>query len=209
MEYISDPGAIEKKSYEIIESHVHRGKFDEREWAIVRRVIHSVADFEYADIIKFSEKAVEAGLAAMRRGCRIVTDTRMAKAGISWKALEASGCVVKCYADYPEVASESRKLGITRAMASIMEAEREAIDGIFAIGNAPTALFKLLELAKEGRIKPDLVIGVPVGFVGAAESKEALAASKIPHIITRGRKGGSTVAVAIVNALLSMLENEN
>ncbi|RKL62117.1 precorrin-8X methylmutase [Thermoanaerobacteraceae bacterium SP2] len=209
MEYVRDPLEIEKKSFEIIEGHVDRRKFDEKEWAIVRRVIHSVADFEYAGIMDFSEEAVEAGLAAMRRGCRIVTDTRMAEAGINRKALEAAGCVVKCYVDYPDVAAKSRELSITRAMASIMAAAQDGGGGIFAIGNAPTALFKLLELAEEGRIKPDLVIGVPVGFVGAAESKEALVASGIPYIVAWGRRGGSTVAVAIVNALLYMLKDEN
>ncbi|MDI3481364.1 MAG: precorrin-8X/cobalt-precorrin-8 methylmutase [Tepidanaerobacteraceae bacterium] len=209
MEYVRDPAAIEKTSYEIIESHVDRGRFDEREWAVVRRVIHTVADFEYADIMNFSKDAVEAGLCAMRRGCRIVTDTRMAKAGINRKALEAVGCSVKCYIDDPDVAAESGKLKITRAMASIMAAARDGRDGIFAIGNAPTALFKLLEMAEEGRIKPDLVIGVPVGFVGAAESKQALEASGLPFILTRGRKGGSTVAVAVINALLYMSNSEN
>lgn len=205
LKYIKDPRLIEKKSFEIIESCIDRANFDDKELAIVKRVIHATADFEYARILKFSKEAVDEGLNALRKGCRIITDTRMTEAGINKRALKAAGCEVGCYIDHPDAARISRELGITRAMASIIMAAGNKDNRIFAIGNAPTALFKLVELVKKGTLSPALVIGVPVGFVGAGESKDALSNLDVPHIITGGRKGGSTVAAAVVNALLYML----
>ncbi|MCX6089247.1 MAG: precorrin-8X methylmutase [Candidatus Atribacteria bacterium] len=205
MKYIRDPLEIEKNSNKIIDARLDRGKFDEREWIVVKRVVHATADFEYARVMEFSPDAVGKGLSALRRGCRIVTDTRMAEAGINKRLVKDAGCDVRSYGDHLDVAIISREFGITRAMASMMIAAEEGKNGIFAIGNAPTALFKLVELVQDGKVCPDLIIGVPVGLVGAAASKEALSTISIPYLITRGEKGGSVVAVAIINVLLSLL----
>ncbi|ADL07091.1 precorrin-8X methylmutase [Thermosediminibacter oceani] len=206
--YIKDPEAIEKKSFEIIRSRIDARRFSDGELAVVQRVIHATADFDYEEILEFSPDAVEKGLAALKAGCGIVTDTRMAQAGINRRALEALGCRILCYVDDPEAVAIARERGITRSMAAMELASKDPKNLIFAIGNAPTALFKLAELIQEGKVRPSLVVGVPVGFVGAAESKETLFRLRVPSIITRGRKGGTTVAVSIVNALLYALVKE-
>ncbi|ERM90783.1 precorrin-8X methylmutase [Caldanaerobacter subterraneus subsp. yonseiensis KB-1] len=205
MNYIRDPLEIERRSFEIIGNFIDESKFGEKELKIIKRVIHATADFEFADILKISDGAIEAGLMALKEGCTIVTDTRMVEAGVSKKALKKVGAKVKSYIDLPDVEKIAKEEGITRSMAAMIKAVEDKSAKIFAIGNAPTALFKLCELVNGKKIEPSLIIGVPVGFVGAEESKEEVKKLGIPYIITEGRKGGSTVAVAIVNALLYML----
>lgn len=204
LSYVKTPEGIEKKSFEIIEENVDKVNFDSKEWNIIRRVIHTTADFEFANLLKLSPGAIEAGILAIQKGCRIYTDTRMAEAGINKKALKQLGCEVLCMVDDVQAAEMAKREGITRSMASIIMASEFSDIRIYALGNAPTALFKLIELIREGKANPDLIIGVPVGFVGAAESKEELSKLSVPHIITKGQKGGSTIAAAIVNALMYM-----
>ena len=206
MNYIKDPLEIERKSFEIIGKNIDESKFDKKELLIVKRVIHATADFEFANILKISKGAIEDGLKVLKEGFNIVSDTKMAEAGINKKVLDKIGSKVKSYINLPEVKEISKKCGITRSMAAMEIAAKDESNKIFAIGNAPTALFRLIELAREGKAKPSLIIGVPVGFVGAEEAKEEVKKLDIPYIITEGEKGGSTVAAAIVNALLYMIE---
>ena len=170
--------------------------------AVVKRVIHTTADFDYARNLRFTPGAVAAGVKALRAGTPIITDTNMALAGISKPALAKLGCKAVCYMADPDVAAAARAAGTTRAVASMDKAC--GIEGplIVAVGNAPTALLRLAELMDAGKIAPALVVGVPVGFVNVVEAKEELLARRVPAIVARGRKGGSTVAAAIMNALL-------
>lgn len=200
-EFETNPLLIEKKSMEIIDGLLGPVSFSPAELAVLKRVIHTTADFEYAKILEFAHQPLEAVAEALRRGLNIVTDTQMALAGINKQALAPFGVEVKCLMGDEAVAREARQRGITRAMVSMEHAVRDGKNGIFVIGNAPTALVALIRMIQQGQIAPAAVIGVPVGFVGAAEAKEALAELKIPHILTRGRKGGSNVAAAIVNAI--------
>ncbi|WP_284680818.1 precorrin-8X methylmutase [Aceticella autotrophica] len=204
--YIKNPKEIEKRSFEIIGENIDEKRFDERELKIVKRVIHTTADFEFADILKISKEAIDTGIKAIKEGSNIVTDTKMAMAGINKKTLKRFGCDISCFIDAPEVLSLAKEKSITRSMASMIIASQDKKNKIFVIGNAPTALFQLAELIKSGILKPDLIIGVPVGFVGAAESKEEVKELGIPYIITEGRKGGSNIAAAIINALMYMIE---
>lgn len=206
--YIKDPKSIEKKSFEIIESHVDKKLLDRKEWPVIRRVIHTTADFDYTNLLEFSKDAIEAGTTAIKSGSCIVTDTRMAMAGINKNALSTFGCNVTCFIRDPKVAQIAKKQGITRSMASMLVAVQDDKNEIFVLGNAPTALFQLIELINAKKVKPALIVGVPVGFVGAEESKEALSKLSIPYIMTRGKKGGSNIAAAIVNALLYMVIEE-
>jgi precorrin-8X/cobalt-precorrin-8 methylmutase len=173
--------------------------------AVVKRVIHATADFDYAENLAFSEGAVEVGLAALRAGCRIVTDTQMARSGISSPALARLGCETHCFVADPEVVTSARAAGTTRAVMAMRVALERHPHAVIAVGNAPTALFALADRMREGA-RPALVIAAPVGFVNVVEAKEEMLATctelDIPAIIARGRKGGSTVATAIVNALL-------
>ena len=198
---ITDPREIEKRSLEIIESKL-TVDIPQENLAVVKRVIHTTADFDYAVNLAFSEGAVEKALEALRSGCDIVTDTQMAKSGINKAAAEKLGCAVHCFMSDPDVAAEAKERGCTRAKVSMEKAARVAGSGIFAIGNAPTALIMLREMIEEGRISPKLVVGVPVGFVNVVESKEEIMRTGVPYIVARGRKGGSTVAAAIINALM-------
>ena len=198
------PMEIEKRSFEIIAQELPH-PVDERLAPVVLRVIHATADFDYADSLYFSDGAVDAALAALRGGATIVTDTTMALAGINKPALERHGCAARCFIADADVAETARRRGVTRSAAAVEKAA--ALEGplVFAIGNAPTALVRLCELMDEGRVRPQLVIGVPVGFVNVVQSKEMLMDAGVPCIVARGRKGGSTVAAAICNALLYML----
>ena len=197
------PEEIEAESFRIIEAEAGEHGRDEAEWQIVRRAIHTSADFEYAASMVFSENAVVRAIAALRDGAGIVTDTTMALAGISKARLIPFGCTVACHVADPDVAELARREGITRSIAAMRKAVANTHNRIFVIGNAPTALFELLRLIKTGPAEPALIIGLPVGFVGAEESKNALAAGghDIPFITNIGRKGGSNVAAAVVNAL--------
>jgi precorrin-8X/cobalt-precorrin-8 methylmutase len=207
------PEEIEAESFRIIEAEVGEHPWPPAEWQVVRRVIHTSADFDYAHTMFFSADAVTRGVAAIRSGRGIVTDTTMALAGISKPRLNKFGIAATCYVADAEVAREAVAQGITRSILAMRKGAAGAGNGIFVIGNAPTALYELLSLIKEEGVRPDLIIGLPVGFVGAAESKERLIAEAAgliaPYIANRGRKGGSNVAAAVVNALLIMAEDSN
>ena len=196
------PEDIERRSFEIISEILGDRKLDPENELVIKRAIHTSADFDYADNLYFSGHAVRIGIEALEKGCDIVTDTNMAKAGINKSALAKLGGEVHCFMADEDVAREAKERGITRAMVSMGRAAEIDKPCIFAIGNAPTALVALDEMMKEGRIKPALIIGVPVGFVNVVESKELIIASGAPCIVARGRKGGSNIAAAIVNALL-------
>ena len=196
------PADIEKRSFAIITEELGGRTFPEGVAEVVKRVIHTSADFDYADNLCFSPDAVEQAKDALEAGATIVTDTNMALAGISKGTLAKLGGRAVCLMADEAVAREAKERGVTRATVSMEHAAK--LDGplIFAIGNAPTALIRLHELIGEGAVSPALVIGVPVGFVSVVESKELFLGGDTPYIIARGRKGGSNVAAAIVNALL-------
>ena len=198
------PDEIEKRSFEIIDRELPR-PLDPAVAPIVKRVIHATADFDFADSLRFSEGAVEAGLGALREGAVIVTDTTMAQAGINKRALATLGGEARCFIADAAVAEAAMRLGVTRSAAAADLAAQIDRPLILAIGNAPTALARACELIDEGRLSPRLVIGVPVGFVNVVRSKEMLMESRAPHIVALGRKGGSTVAAAILNALIYMI----
>lgn len=204
MEYLKDPMGIEKKSFEIIGEEMGLHSFTEEELLIVKRAIHTTADFEYKDLVEISKNAIETAKNLFNGGAKIYTDTNMALNGINKMALAKTNSNVICYVNEESVHKESKEKNITRSMAAVEKACSDNVD-IFVFGNAPTALFRLKELIKEGRANPKLIIAVPVGFVGAAESKENMDELNIPYIRVRGRKGGSTVAAAIVNALMYMV----
>ena len=199
------PAEIEARSFEIITAELgERGRALEPEnELVVKRVIHTSADFDYADNLVFSEHATTLGVEALKNGVSIVTDTKMAMAGINKRVLAKFGGEVLNYIADPDVAAEAKERGLTRSAVSMERAAALGEPLIFAIGNAPTALVRLYELMVEGRlVAPALIIGVPVGFVNVVESKELIMELDAPFIVARGRKGGSNVAAAIVNALL-------
>ena len=198
------PGEIEKRSFEIIEEELGR-ELDPALKPIIKRVIHTTADFSYADTLFFSENAVEKGLQALREGVSIITDTNMGRAGINKKKLEQYGGKVHCFMADEDVAAAALAPQTTRAAVSMDKAAAMQEDFIFAIGHAPTALIRLYELIQEGKIRPRLIIGVPVGFVNVVEAKELILTAGVPVIVARGRKGGSNVAAAICNALIYQL----
>lgn len=197
---------IEEKSFEIITEELGNKTFQEREGKIIKRVIHTTADFEYGDITKISETAIDSALKALKEGCKIYTDTKMAMSGINKKVLKELNSEIYCLVDDAEVTKEAKERGLTRSMVAMEKAVKDPETKIFVIGNAPTALFQLCSYIDEGHGKPSLVVGVPVGFVGAAESKEELTKRNVPYITTLGRKGGSTIAAAIINALMYMIK---
>ena len=205
------PEEIEAESFRMIDVEVGPHPWSPSEWPVVRRAIHTSADFEYSRSMFFSANAVAHGVEALRKGCSIVTDTTMALSGISRARLERFGIGISCFVADPLVAKEAQALGVTRSILAMRKGALDRDNGIFVIGNAPTALFELLRLVREEGLRPELIVGLPVGFVGAAESKEALPGLEatdlqIPFITNRGRKGGSNVAAAVVNALLIMAE---
>lgn len=203
MQVLTDPRAIENKSMSIIEESLPELlKLPVGEREIVKRVVHTTGDLTIAGLVQIHPRAVEAGLAAIREGRTVVTDINMLKAGINAGRLSAFGMTAHCYISDPGVVEEARRTGLTRAMVAMRRAALEAEGGIIAIGNAPTALFTLCDLIEKGEARPALVVGTPVGFVGARESKEALVELNVPCITIPGTRGGSTIAAAIVNALL-------
>jgi precorrin-8X/cobalt-precorrin-8 methylmutase len=204
---IIDPAAIEAESFRLIDAEAGAHRYDERQWPIVRRIIHTTADFDFAATTCFSSAAVTAGIAALRRGDKVLCDTHMVRAGVNKSRLAAFGSELVCHVADPEIARGARELGVTRSTLALRRGVEDGC-GIFLIGNAPTALFELLDLTRAGQVRPSLVVGVPVGFVGAAESKEALLAADLPFITCRGRKGGSAIAAAILNALMILAEQE-
>lgn len=203
MQVLTDPRAIEEKSMAIIEENLPEilsRPVGERE--IIKRVVHTTGDISIAGLVLIHPRAVESGLGAIRAGRTVVTDINMLKAGINAARLKSFGMDARCYISDPDVAEEAKREGLTRAMVAMRRAASEAAGGIIAVGNAPTALFALCSLIKSGEASPALVVGTPVGFVGAKESKEALMELNIPYITVPGTRGGSTIAAAIVNALL-------
>lgn len=202
------PMEIEKRSFEIITRELGDKKLIPGTELIVKRCIHTSADFDYADNLCFSPGAVDAALKAVMEGTGIVTDTQMARSGINKHALSRYGGQVHCFMSDEDVARQAKLEGITRAAVSMNKAASMGEDFIFAIGNAPTALVRLYELIREEKIRPKLIIGVPVGFVNVVQSKELIMQTDVPWIVARGRKGGSNIAACICNALLYMLNNE-
>ena len=201
------PADIEARSMEIIGQELGDRVFPADQLPVIKRAIHTSADFDYADNLVFSDGAVEKGIAAIKGGCTIVTDTQMAFSGVNKKVLEKFGGKAVCFMSDLDVAAEAKERGETRATVSMERAA--ALEGpvILAVGNAPTALVRACELIEEGKWAPALIIGVPVGFVNVVESKELLLTMDTPHIVARGRKGGSNIAAAICNALLYQASN--
>lgn len=201
------PRDIEKRSFEIITEELGEKTLPEDQELIIKRCIHTSADFDYADNLCFSEEAVAKAISAIKSGACIVTDTQMAKAGINKKALAKYGGEVYCFMSDEDVAQTARENGSTRATASMDKAAAMGKKLIFAIGNAPTALVRIYELIQEKKLDPELIIGVPVGFVNVVQSKELIMDSDVPYIVARGRKGGSNIAACICNALLYMIDD--
>lgn len=199
---IVKPMEIETRSMEIIQEHLGERKFEEPNGSVIRRCIHTSADFDYADNLVFSKLAVEIGAKALQNGSDIVTDTTMAMSGINKRKLSSYGGQVHCYIGDDDVRDEAKQRGVTRSTISMEKSAREVVHPVYAIGNAPTALIRLAELIEEGKVEPALVIGVPVGFVNVVESKEIMMKTKVPYIIAKGNKGGSNIAAAICNAIL-------
>ena len=203
------PHEIERLSFQIIDSEAGDHRFPDDQWPVVRRVIHTSADFEWQTMIRIHPEAVAAGVAAIRSGCTVVTDTNMARVGIRQRDLSRFGGSLRCYMTDERVAESAAREGITRARAAVDVAMKEAPQGIYVVGNAPTALLRIIELIDQDRMQPALVIGLPVGFVNAAESKALLLEKDVPFITNVGRKGGSNVAAAVMNALIIITDQKN
>ena len=206
---IVKPEDIEKRSMEIITSELGGRTWPEPEFSIVKRCIHTSADFDYADNLCFSENAAQLGVEALKRGAHIVTDTRVAWSGINKKKLASFGGEAHCFMSDEDVAAEAKEKGCTRAAICMERGAALPGEVIFAVGNAPTALIRLYEMIEEGRVKPALIIGAPVGFVNVVESKELIMEigqkAGVPFIVPKGRKGGSNIAATICNAMLYQL----
>lgn len=199
---IVKPQEIEKRSFEIIGKELGEHHFTAKQINIVKRVIHTSADFDYAENLIFANNAIDQGITALKSGCTVITDTNMAFSGINKVNLQKLHSEKACYIADPHIADMAKAAGTTRAVQAMTYAATIPEKKIFAIGNAPTALIELHDLIKKGQLQPELVIGVPVGFVNVVESKELFMSLDVPYIIAKGRKGGSNVAAAIVNALM-------
>ncbi len=206
------PEEIEAESFRIIDLEAGRHHWSPTQWPLIRRVVHTSADFDYVNSLVMAADAVSAGVKALQAGRGIVTDTTMALAGISKPRLKQFAIASACFVADPAVAAEAAAKGITRSIVAMRKGTADPANGIFVIGNAPTALFELLRQVREEGLRPDLIVGLPVGFVGAAESKAELltvaAEYGIPYISNRGRKGGSNVAAAVINALLILADEQ-
>ena len=202
------PGEIERRSFEIIEKELSH-PLEPALANIIKRVVHTTAEFDYVDSLYFSQGAVEAGLHALKQGATIITDTNMALAGINKEALAQLGCSARCFMGDKDVAAAAKINGTTRATASMDKAALLTGQLLFAVGNAPTALVRLYELIENGKLHPSLIVGVPVGFVNVVQAKELIMETDVPCIVARGRKGGSNVAAAIVNALMYQITRKN
>jgi precorrin-8X/cobalt-precorrin-8 methylmutase len=201
------PNDIESLSFDIIDKEAGPHSFSKEQWPIVRRMIHTSADFDWIKIVRFHPEAVAKGIAAIRAGIPIVTDTQMARMGIRQKVIESYGGLVACFMNDPSVAQKAIEKGVTRAKVAMDVAAANFPEGIYVVGNAPTALLRLIELIDAGTINPALIVGLPVGFVNAAESKALLLERNQPPFITNiGRKGGSTIAAGVINALIILAE---
>ncbi|MDD7220651.1 MAG: precorrin-8X methylmutase [Clostridia bacterium] len=202
------PMDIEKRSFEIITEELGDKKLIPGTELIVKRCIHTSADFDYADNLCFSQDAVKKAITAIKEGACIVTDTKMAMAGINKRVLSRYGGEVFCFMSDEDVAAAAKANATTRATASMDKAASLNRKLIFAIGNAPTALVRLYELIQDKKLRPELIIGVPVGFVNVVQSKELIMETDVPYIVAKGRKGGSNIAACICNALLYMIDND-
>ncbi len=202
------PEEIEALSFQIIDKEAGPHDFSDEKWSIVRRMIHTSADFDYMNTVRFHPQAVAAGITAIVNGKTIVTDTNMALAGIRKKEIENFGGTVTCLINDPDVAEKARRAGSTRAKAAAEAAAEMMRGGIYVVGNAPTALFEVIRLIAEKKAAPALVVGLPVGFVNAAESKQALVQQNTPYISNSGRKGGSNIAACVINALIIQATKE-
>ncbi len=206
MQYIKDPMAIETRSMEIIAPYLAEFHLDEQTTKVYSRIIHAAGDPDYANIIKVHPEAITAGISALKAGCNIFCDVEMVRTGINKRRLAEFGGQAYCLVSDETVALEAKAAGITRSMAAMRKFGAQLNGSIVAIGNAPTALFEVLKMIEEENIRPALIVGVPVGFVGAAESKELLhTTSTVPYITVLGNKGGSPIAAASVNAIMYML----
>jgi precorrin-8X/cobalt-precorrin-8 methylmutase len=204
---ILKPEEIESESFRMIDSEVGPHAFDDRQWPVVRRIIHTTADFDLAKTTSFAPGVIDRALIALRGGVKILCDTNMVQSGVNKTRLAKLGGSVVCHVADPQVAVDAKAAGLTRSTFALRKGVAEGCT-VFLIGNAPTALYELLRLVEAGEVQPDLVVGVPVGFVGAAESKDALLATDLPCIAIKGRKGGSAIAAAILNALMILAEEE-
>lgn len=200
---------IEAESFKIIGGQLDESRFDVMELPIIKRLVHTTADFEYADLVRFGNNAIKAGIDAISRGTDIITDVRMVEIGINRERFNKFGGHIRCFVADADVIAQAQKANITKTAAAMHKALAYMDNSIVVIGNAPTALLELVKMIKEEKARPAVVIGVPVGFVGAEESKEELMSLALPYISIKGKKGGSTVAVAIVNALLMMAEEKH
>ena len=202
---------IEKRSFEMIDEEVGLHGYNRMQWPIVRRVIHATADFDFAGNgkILFHDRAISSAFEALGKKCTIVTDVDMVLAAINKKSLAALQLKTACYIADQKLAEESKRLGRTRSEMAMRKAAKEMDGGIVLIGNAPTALYEVIAMAKEGVTRPALVVGIPVGFVSALESKEELAKTDLPFITNVGRKGGSPAASSIMNAILLLYKNNS
>lgn len=208
MDFIKEPMTIENRSMELIAPHLAELHLDERETKLYSRLIHASGDVGYAPITRVHPQAINAAIAALKRGVDIYTDVEMVRTGINKKKLASFGGTVHCLVADPDVAARAKAEGITRSMVAMRTFGKDMDGSIVAIGNAPTALFEVLRLVREEGIRPACIVGIPVGFVGAAESKAELAANDIvPYITVEGSKGGSPIAAAAVNALMYMIDN--
>jgi len=203
--------SIEDKSMEIIENEIGSHPYSKDEWPIVRRVIHSTADFDFArqNMIVFHKNAISSGINALKNGCNIIVDVNGVIGGLNKENLKEFGNKAICNISEPKIVEEAKKLNKTRAQTSMRMAASEMNGGVVAVGNAPTALVEVIQMIKENVTRPALVIGIPVGFVCAAESKEELQTIDTPYITNKGRKGGSPCASAIVNALFKLLKEKS
>lgn len=208
MRIITDPKKIEKESFRIIDGYLPKPAFTRPQRDVIKRIVHASADFNYIKEVKFHPCAIEAGLAAIRKGKNIIIDANMGAAGINKNLVSKFGARVLCFIDDKDIIRQSAKLKITRSILAMRKAAKSMDGAIVAIGNAPTALFELCDLVKKGKVKPALIVGVPVGFVGAVESKKELRSLKVPYITNKSRKGGSSIAAACVNALLKITERK-
>lgn len=208
MSFIKDPMAIEVRSFEIIKPYIEKLNLDEAQTKIYSRIIHASGDVDYAPLIHIHEDAVEAMKKALLSGCKIYTDVEMVRTGINKRKLATWGGSVECKIADPEVVKYAKENGVTRSIAAMRYFGKDLNGAIVAIGNAPTALFEVIRLMNEENIRPAAIVGTPVGFVGAAESKDLLIAeSKVPYITVTGTKGGSPIAVACINAVMYLIDN--
>lgn len=212
MRQMTDTGRrIENSSFDIVNREAWPHDFDREHWEVVRRIIHATADFEYKHLTRFTTDAIERGAKAFQEGASLYVDVKMIRVGVNARRLEHYGCTVHCYVSDEDVIAQAKAENSTRSAVGVRKAWKEGLldNGIVAVGNAPTALLELVRLIRDEGVRPALVIGMPVGFVNAAESKEELIALErdgiqVPWVITRGRKGGSTIVVAALHAFMSI-----